>query len=114
MENNDPAKFKYFRVGDVVLDAEGSIWKNRKFRIESFFGELYCPMCLAYFVGREKCWQTHSNLCVRDLILIGARVRPMSRVRQSILIKLIKAGNVEAKREFIIRSNLAKYKTRLS
>ena len=111
MENNDASKFKYFRVGDVVLDCEGSVWKNRRFRIESFFGKAYCPMCLAYFVGREKCWNTHSNLCVNDLILIGARQRPMARVNQAILIKLIKTGNVEAKREFIMRSNLNKYKT---
>ena len=113
MENNDPSKFKYFRTGDIVLDREGSVWKNRRFTIASFFGERYSPMCLAYFTGREREWTTHSNLCVKDIILVGARHRPMSRVNQAVLVKLIKVGNIEAKREFIIRSNIQKYKARL-
>ena len=106
--------FKYFREGDTVLDYEGSCWKNRKFRIARFFGERYSLMCLAYFAGREESWQTHSNLAVNDIILIGARRRPMERVATPILVKLIKTGNIEAKREFIIRSNLKKYKHRLT
>lgn len=114
MENNDPSKFKYFRIGDIVLDREDSCWGNRRFTIASFFGERYCPMCLGYFTGREREWKTHSNLCVRDIILVGARVRPMARVNSTILVKLIKAGNVEAKREFIIRSNCKKYDYRLN
>lgn len=105
MDNNDPQKFKYFRIGDLVMDYEGSCWKRRIFRIASFFGEKYCPMCLAYFAGREECWNTHSNLCIKDIRLVGARRRPLSKVTQSVLITLMKHGNVEAKREFIIRSN---------
>lgn len=114
MENNDPSKFKYFKVGDIVLDFEGSHWDKRKFRIASFFGEKYCPLCLAYFAGREECWATHSNLCVKDIILIGARRRPYERVPDPLLVKLIKTGNLEAKREFIIRSNRKKYAHRLT
>ena len=113
MNNPDPTKFKYFREGDIVLDYEGSCWRNRKFRIERLFGERYCPMCLGYFAGREKCWETHSNLCINNIVLVGARRRPMLKVPTPLLVKLIKTGNVEAKREFIIRSNVKKYKHRL-
>lgn len=114
MSNPDPNKFKYFREGDIVLDREGSCWRNRKFRLVRFFGEKYCPMCLGYFAGMEECWETHSNLCVNDIILVGARRRPMLKVSTPLLVKLIKAGNMEAKREFIIRSNVKKCKNRLT
>lgn len=113
MENKNPEKFRYFRTGDIVLDYRGSHWRNRKFRIASFFGERYCPMCSAYYAGREEEWDTHANLCVNDIVLVGARHRPMLKVSQPLLIKLIQKGNVEAKREFIIRSNVKKNQDRL-
>lgn len=105
---------RYFKQGDIVLNGEHSVWGSRRFTIERFFGVVNNPMCLAYFTGREKCWKTHSNLCVNDLILVGAASRPMARVNQSILLKLIKAGNIEARREFIMRSNCKKYKLKLN
>lgn len=110
----DTSIFKYFREGDIVLDYEGSCWKNRKFRIARLFGQRYNPMCLAYFAGCEESWQTHSNLSVNNIILVGSGRRPMARIATPLLVKLIKAGNIEAKREFIIRSNVKKYKHRLS
>jgi len=113
MDNNDPEKFKYFRVGDIVLDDENSCWEDHKFTIASFFGEKYCPMCVGYFTGQERSWKTRSNLRVKVIILIDSLNRPFAKISKPVLIKLIQKGNLEAKREFIMRSNAVKYRSRI-
>lgn len=114
MENNNPEIWKYYKVGDVILDCPSSIWGDRKFRIASFFGTKYCAMCLGYFYGKRECWKTHSNLPIEEIILIDAPRRPFRRTALPLLIKLMQKGNVEAKREFIMRSNNKKYAYRLN
>jgi len=104
-ENIDPNVWKYFKKGDIIRDEDDSIWGNKLFEIYFFHGNDYLPLVSAYFVGKSK---TNVNMCnfdIRKSKLIRALHRPLKKLKKSVLIMLIKKGNIEAKREFMIRLN---------
>ena len=98
--------YKYFRIGDIVLDYSGSIWGNMHFRIESFHGNWYLPLAYVQQVGYPETNKYKCNFDIRDLRLIGAERRPLRKIEQKSLIRLMSRGIMEAKREFFIRKNI--------
>lgn len=95
----------YFKVGDIIMDADYSVWGDKLFEISCFHGNEYSPLALVYFVGKPK---TNANICnlrLREVKLISALKRPFEKINKKILINLMKKGNIEAKREFKIRIN---------
>ena len=101
--------FGIYKIGDIVrLKEKDGWWKNTSFEITAFHGNRYCPMCLTNIVGKfysngkpQQC-----NLDTRDITLLGSKKRPLRRIKKVLLIKLLQKNNVEAKREFLIRSNI--------
>lgn len=104
-ENKDKKIWKYFKYGDVVRDSENSVWGNKLFVVYFFHGNDYCPLVSAYFQGKEKNNSNVCNLDVREIKLISAPKRPFKNINKKSLLKLMKKGNMEAKREFMIRLN---------
>ena len=105
--NTDHKVWKYFKVGDIVRDGDDSVWGKTKFEIYGFHGNWYCPLLSAYIYNKfypsgnkQKC-----NLDVREAKLINAPHRPFRNMKKVPLLKLMSKGNVEARREFLIRVN---------
>lgn len=93
--------WKYFKVGDLVRNEE--VWGNRLFIIDSFHGNWYLPLISVHPFGKEN---TVGNMCifpVSETKLISSTKRPLRKLNKMTIIKLMKKGNVEAKREFLIR-----------
>ena len=78
---------RYFRLGDIVRNEE--VWGNKLFVIHGFGGNSYLPELYVHPWGKER---TVGNSCNFD-----ARVTKL-------LLKLVKNGNEDAKREFIVRN----------
>ena len=47
----DPIKKKK-KKGDIVVDSPGSIWGNKKFVVEGFHGNWYCPCASVLEFGK--------------------------------------------------------------
>lgn len=105
MENNNPQIYKYFKVGDVVLDCSNSCWKKTKFSIRGFFGNAYSPSVLTHQIGKPESNRYACNLNVNEIRLVGAMKRPLMKVNKGVLVTMMNRGVVEAKREFMIRLN---------
>ena len=94
----------YFKIGDVVKCP--AIWgETTTFTIVSFWGNEYCPMSVAQMNGKSDSIANKCNIDLRDLVLVGAMKRPMIRLPQAQLIKLMSKHVTEAKREFLIRKH---------
>lgn len=94
---------KYFRVGDIVKNED--VWGDKLFEISGFHGNWYCLLAHVYMCGKPK---TNGNACnfdIRKTKLITSPNRPFRNVLQKTLRKLMSKGNIEAKREFIMRVN---------
>ena len=105
MDNNNPEIFKYFKVGDTVLDFPHSCWGNTKFTIRSFHGNAYLPLASVHQIGKPDTNRYMCNFSVREMRLVGAVKRPFRKTDKGVLIKMMNKGVVEAKREFMIRLN---------
>lgn len=105
MENTNPKIFKYFKVGDTIIDYPGSCWGEIKFTIRSFFGNDYLPLVHVHQLGKEETNRYMCNFNVRLIRLVGAPKRPLCKVERKTLISMMNRGVVEAKREFMIRLN---------
>lgn len=94
--------WKYFRIGDIVINRE--IWgSKRRFVIDKLYGNAYCPIIDVHPINSPK---TIGNTCLFSpsmTTLVNASRRPLSKLKKEALLKLMKRGNVEAKREFMIR-----------
>lgn len=104
--NTDPKVWKYFKHGDIVKDEY--VWGNKLFEVHSFHGNWYCPLMSVYMCEKPK---TNGNMCnfdVRETKLITAPHRPFRKIPKKTLVKLMSRGNLEAKREFIMRINSKK------
>ena len=104
-DNDNPAVWRYFKIGDIVRDEPDSIWDKKLFEVSSFHGNYYLPLASVYFVGKPK---TNGNMCnfdIRTMRLITAKKRPFKNLDRKKLIKLMNRGVVEAKREFMMRLN---------
>lgn len=96
------SRFKYFKVGDFVINK--AVWGNKKFIIDKMYGNDYCPIIDVHPINTDK---TVGNTClfaVSETRLIGASKRPFRKVETPALLKILKRGNMEAKRELIIRA----------
>lgn len=94
----------YFKVGDVVKCP--SIWGEKiTFTIVGFWGNEYCTMSVVRINGKSDSIANKCNIDLRELVLVGALKRPMIRLPQAQLMKLISKHVTEAKREFLIRKH---------
>lgn len=105
MSKND---WKYFKIGDIVKDSRDSIWGETRFVVVSLLGNWYCPILYSHIVGKfypsgkpQEC-----NLDARTARLINADKRPFKKVPKKVLLKIMNKGNLDAKREFMIRLNI--------
>ena len=92
----------YFQIGDIVTCE--NVWGQKRFEIDRFFGNSYCQMVSAYRNGKLKINKNKLNLVLEWIKLVDAKKRPLKNVKQDLLLKLLKNGNKEAKRELIIRT----------
>lgn len=104
--NTDPKVWKYFKHGDIVKDEY--VWGDKLFEVHSFHGNWYCPLMSVYMCGKPKTNRNMCNFDVRETKLITAPHRPFRKIPKKTLVKLMSKGNVEAKREFIMRINSKK------
>lgn len=93
--------WKYFKIGDIVKYPE--IWGDKMFQIYKLSGNSYLPILNVCCYNKPK---TCSNLCnfdARKAKLYDSPRRPLRKLSLSNLVKIMNKGNVEAKREFLIR-----------
>lgn len=95
--------FKYFKIGDYVINKE--VWgSKKKFVIDEMYGNAYCPILDVHTAYESK---TNGNTClfaVSMTKLVGASKRPLAKLKKDIVMKMMRNGNIEAKREFLIRA----------
>lgn len=98
----DKLVHKYFRIGDIVKNE--LIWGKQLFVVHGFGGNAYLPELYVHFYGKPQTITNTCNFDLRDVMLIDSPKRPLKKMDKKIILKLLKNGNEEAKREFIIRS----------
>lgn len=95
--------FKYFKIGDYVINKE--VWGSRKkFVIDKMYGNAYCHILDVHPAYESK---TNGNTCLFTVSmtkLVGASKRPLAKLKKNIVMKMVRNGNIEAKREFLIRA----------
>ena len=94
--------FRGFKIGDIIVNE--MVWGSQLFKIDNFFGNESYPMAVVHFLGRSKTNKNCCNMDVKLLKLIDSEKRPMKNFEKSLLIKLIKKNNQEAKRELLMRT----------
>ena len=92
----------YFKDGDIVKN-EG-IWGDTLFVVHGFHGNKYQPLLSVHFANKPICNKNTCNFVVSETKLMISYRRPFIKLKQEVIIKLTSKGNVEAKRELIIRS----------
>lgn len=93
---------KYFKIGDIVKCEV--IWGNQLFTVHGFGGNAYLPELYVHFYRKSQTISTTCNFDLRITKLIDSGKRPLKKIDKKIIIKMIKKGNEEAKRELIMRS----------
>lgn len=88
----------YYKKGDVVKDKE--VWGDELFLVEDFGGNAYLPVLHVRFINKKR----EMSLPTQTTTLINSGNRPLKKMKTRILIKMLKKGIEEAKREFIIRN----------
>jgi len=97
----------YFRVGDTVLWYD--VWGKKLFKVDSLFGNSYLPRLMVHPINKNN---SVGNMCiflVHSTTLIDSRHRPFRKLDMKLLVKLLKSGNPEVKKEIKIRSNRKRY-----
>lgn len=97
--------YKHFKVGDTVTEIDGNLWAGKRFIISSFHGGSYNMFIHAFLAKKPRTIRNACNFDVRETRLLDAEKRPLQKLKKAVLIRLMQKGNVEAKREFIIRNN---------
>lgn len=92
--------YKHFRVGDIIICKP--IWGDKKFIVDKMYGNYYCPILDSHEFGKDRQISTTCLLNPNCCKLVDAK-RPFSKLKKELLLKLLKQGNIEAKREFEIR-----------
>lgn len=93
-------QFRHFKIGDIIVCK--SIWGDKKFIVDKMYGNEWCPILDSHELGKERQTSTICLLNPNFCKLVSAK-RPLSKLKKEVLIKLLKNGNIEAKREFEIR-----------
>lgn len=93
---------KYFKKGDIVKNED--IWGDELFVIHGFGGNSYNPELYVHFYGKIHNVANTCNFSVKMTKLVDSEKRPLKKIDKKILIRMIKKGNEEAKRELIMRS----------
>ena len=93
---------KYFKKGDIVKNEE--IWGNQLFIVHGFGGNTYLPELYVHFYGKPENITNSCNFDLRMTKLVDSPKRPLRKIDKKIIIRMIKKGNEEAKRELIMRS----------
>jgi len=92
----------YFKEGDIVKNE--SVWGDILFVIHGFHGNKYQPEFSVHFANKPICIKNTCNFTLSDTKLINSYRRPFIKLKKEVIIKLLSKGNIEAKRELIIRS----------
>lgn len=95
--------WKYLKKGDIVRNE--SVWGNKLFEVNSLHGNWYCPLITVYMLGKPKKNENMCNFNANDTKLITTNNRPFKRLFKKNLLKLVSRGNIEARRELMIRVN---------
>ena len=93
---------RYFRLGDIVRNEE--VWGNKLFVIHGFGGNSYLPELYVHPWGKERTVGNSCNFDARVTKLFSFNKRPLRKLKTKLLLKLVRNGNEDAKREFIIRN----------
>ena len=93
---------KYFKVGDIVRNED--IWGKKLFIVDKLFGNDYQPLLIVHPCGQKQSPGTMCNFVVSMTKLVNNPKRPLRKIPQITLVKLLQKGNLEAKREFIMRN----------
>lgn len=93
---------KYFKIGDIVKCEV--IWGNQLFTIHGFGGNAYLPELYVHFYGKPQTINNTCNFDLRTTKLVDSNERPLKKIDKKVIIRMIKKGNEEAKRELIMRS----------
>lgn len=95
--------FKYFKKGDYVINK--GVWgTKKKFVVDEMYGNAYCPILDVHPACESK---TNGNTClfrVSMTKLVDAPKRPFAKLKKEVVMKMLRKGNVEAKRELLIRA----------
>lgn len=102
--NTDKGVWRYFRQGDIVRCEY--VWGRTLFEVHGFHGNEYCPLLTVYMLGKPRDTAHMCNFDVRKTKLIAASQRPLKGVPSRVqLLKMMAAGNIDARRELMIRLN---------
>lgn len=93
--------WKHFKVGDIVKCP--AIWGNKLFQVYRLSGNEYLPELNVIEYRKLNSNSNKCNFNVRDVKLYDCPKRPFIKLNKSSLIRVMNKGNVEAKREFLIR-----------
>lgn len=91
----------YFKRGDVVRYKD--VWGGKLFIVNSFSGNEYLPLMHVHPMS-----QVNKRLCnfdERKVELISFSPRPLKKIDKRVLVKLMSKGNIDARREFLVRRN---------
>ena len=101
MEKSKKNHWKYYKVGDIIICQ--SIWGNKRFIVDKMYGNAWCPILDVHDFGKEKRTSTTCLLNPNDCKLVNSLKRPLTRLSREKVLTMMKKGNTEAKREFLIR-----------
>lgn len=93
---------RYFRPGDIVRNKE--VWGKKLFVIHGLGGNDYLPELYVHPLGEKPTVGNSCNWDARSAKLIQSTKRPLKKLKTELLIRLLKKGNIEARREFILRN----------
>jgi hypothetical protein len=94
-------KYKYYKIGDIVRNE--MVWGDILFVIERFIGNDYAPEAVVHFRNKPLDNGHKCNFGIEEMKLVNSPNRPFKKLKIEVLRKILKTGNEEAKREFIIR-----------
>ena len=92
----------YFKIGDIVKNE--SVWGDILFVIHGLHGNSYQALLSVHFRSKPINIKNTCNFKVTDTKLVNSYQRPFKNLSKDILLKVLAKGNIEAKRELIIRS----------
>ena len=94
------------KIGDIVLDMRGSYWGNTRFIIEEIRNMGNLTLLWVHQLNKPNMMtKYHCNLLANEVRIVDSTVRPMQSVDNRVLIRMMKKGIAEARREFTMRVN---------
>lgn len=93
------------KQGDIVLDMTGSPWGNTRFLVDEIRRMGNLTLLWARQLNKPNLNKYHCNLLAGEVRIVDSTKRPMESVPNRVLIRMMKKGIEEARREFTMRVN---------